>query len=134
MSVPNVPRIGYRPNIYARPQTRTPTPAPPRPPVPSSRDRMLKPGFETSSTPYSRPSAHIRSQEKSPEPPPRNLGPYPILSNFMYTEEQLQNTPSHKHHNISYEEELTLRHAGTFFIKELCRRLNAPYTQKSAKM
>uniref|UniRef100_A0A914XW26 Cyclin-like domain-containing protein n=1 Tax=Panagrolaimus superbus TaxID=310955 RepID=A0A914XW26_9BILA len=132
MSAPNIPRIGFRPNIYARPQTNPPAPTP-RPPVPSSRNRMLKPGFETSTTPYSRPLAGI-SQDKSPEPPPRKLEPYPVLSNFMFTEEQLNNTPSLRHHNIPFEEEIILRRSGTFFIKELCRRLNAPFVQKSSKI
>uniref|UniRef100_A0AC34FKQ9 Cyclin-like domain-containing protein n=1 Tax=Panagrolaimus sp. ES5 TaxID=591445 RepID=A0AC34FKQ9_9BILA len=132
MSVPNIPRIGFRPNIYARPQAKPQAPTP-RPPVPSSRSRMLKPGFETSTTPYSRPPAR-RSQEKSPEPPPRKLEPYPILSNFMFTEEQLNNTPSFRIHNIPFEEEIILRRSGTFFIKELCRRLNVPYSVKSSKI
>lgn len=132
MSVPNIPRIGFRPNIYARPQMRNPVPAP-RVPIPTSRNRMLKPGFETTSTLYSHLTTR-KSAERSPDPPPRKLEPYPVLSNFMFTEEQLKNTPSFQQHNISYKEEVILRRSGTYFIKELCRRLNAPFSDKRSKM
>ena len=123
----NAPRIGFRPNIYSRGQHAMPPPSR----LPTTINRMLKPGFEPSSSSYDRTPKTAPPERKEKQ---KIFEAYPILSSFMFTDEELKNTPSHRIHNISYEEEITLRRVGTFSIRELTRRLNAPYEDKRYKM
>ncbi|KAE9556705.1 hypothetical protein FO519_000111 [Halicephalobus sp. NKZ332] len=80
---------------------------------------MMKAGFQPSSTLY------VPSKAKKPEEPEQIvIPPYPVVSTFIFTDEQIANSPSRINHGIFQEEESRLRRIGTLFIRDLCRKLN----------
>uniref|UniRef100_A0A7E4V1E2 CYCLIN domain-containing protein n=1 Tax=Panagrellus redivivus TaxID=6233 RepID=A0A7E4V1E2_PANRE len=112
-----------------------------RPPFPTSRELMLKPGFHRpggSTTPANRsippvsrrqPTTDAPSSSTATQPQPSTVWPddYKVVSTFMFTKECLESTPSLRYHGITPEEEMQLRLIGTVWIKELYLRINVRY-------
>ena len=115
-----IPRQTLRPNLHHGPGLR--------PAVPTSSARMMKSGFQPPSTLYVPSKAR-----KHEEPEHIVIPPYPVVSTFIFTDDEVTNSPSRIQHGISQEEELKLRRIGTLFIRDLRRKLNESSVSKSQR-
>uniref|UniRef100_A0A7E4V187 Cyclin N-terminal domain-containing protein n=1 Tax=Panagrellus redivivus TaxID=6233 RepID=A0A7E4V187_PANRE len=111
------------------------------PPFPTSRDLMLKPGFQKPGTsamlanrsipPASRRHAETDSPSSTSSSHHHQSAVWPkdyeTVSTFMFTKECLESTPSLRYHGITPAEEMQLRLIGTVWIKELYLRINVRY-------
>uniref|UniRef100_A0AC34FZC0 Cyclin-like domain-containing protein n=1 Tax=Panagrolaimus sp. ES5 TaxID=591445 RepID=A0AC34FZC0_9BILA len=104
---------------------------------------MLKPGFRNttsnfipakpvqSGTTLSTSPAHASQTTPKVEKP---IAPYPFPSNFIFSEDEIKNSPSFRKHKISADEEIILRRVGTCFIKQLTSRINKKIVVKQKQI